>query len=641
MATPTSVHDQAVSGAIQEARARAAAPQLPTGRRPYPSPEDWRDVCIYFLILDRFASASSPPAHAWNQSWGGRQGGTFEGVRQQLPYLRSLGVNALWITSVVRNCAGSRLMTYHGYAAQDLLAVDERWASDGTRATAEAELQGLVGAAHDLGMWIILDVVLNHTGEVFWYDRGGIRESFQDAALLHQSRDGGALPGVVWSNGYGNPEPAWRDELQPGQAAGPDDAVYPIQLRDSRAFRRRGDKVSDRLADFPELGFIPGDFGNMRQLAFEYEALAGDPLRAEGRFPVLSVLLRAYQYLVARFDLDGLRIDTAKYVDPKFLQRFGTAMNEFAYTIGKKNFFQFGEVWDDAYNIARFVGRNGGSEPQGGFGIDAGLDFPVAQTIRSVCTGLFDQRQTVSALRDVYDVRRNYQDELICSHGDASSYFVLFLDNHDEHARIRHPRSPDAEVRLCLGLLFTLPGIPCLYYGTEQDLHGTADPQGNPTLDSYESVREALWGKFLPAAPSAAQLAAPWPQGGTFQMIEALIDVRRQSPALRYGRYYFRQVSGDGDHFGWPMDKGGVFAFSRVQADEEVLVVAYPNPFQSWTGWVEVDGDLNPDGSRWQVVFSTLGNGGTFTTRGYGPPPTRCAIQVTLASNELLVIARR
>jgi glycosidase len=40
--------------------------------------------------------------------------------------------------------------------------------------------------------------------------------------------------------------------------------------------------------------------------------------------------------------------------------------------------------------------------------------------------------------------------------------------NHDRRQRIRHPSSPDAEVRLCLALLYVLPGIPCLYYGTEQ-----------------------------------------------------------------------------------------------------------------------------------------------------------------------------
>jgi hypothetical protein len=68
-----------------------------------------------------------------------------------------------------------------------------------------------------------------------------------------------------------------------------------------------------------------------------------------------------------------------KYIDPKFIQRFGTAMNEFAYSLGKKNFFVFGEVADNNANIAAFVGRNGpagADAPDGGLGIDAALDFP-------------------------------------------------------------------------------------------------------------------------------------------------------------------------------------------------------------------------------------------------------------------------
>jgi len=630
MPTPHTVHHPEVLAAIERARAAAAGP---AAGRPFPSPEDWRDVCMYFLLLDRFAGGAAP-VHRWDEAWDGRQGGTFAAIAGRLPYLRDLGVNAIWISPVVRNVASSRTATYHGYGAQDLLAVDERWASDGTRDTAEAELAALVRSAHALGVWVILDVVLNHTAEAFWYERGGnLLESFQDAGLLHQSLGGGTQPEVRWCNGYGNPDPAWADPLPPGAAAGPDDAIYPSELRNALLFRRRGAKISDTLSDFPELGFVPGDFDVLRQLAVEYDAAPGDPGRAEGRFPVLSLLLSAIQYLVARYDLDGLRIDTVKYIHPKFIQRFGTAMNEFAYTLGKKNFFTFGEVWDDNDNIARFVGRNGSSEPDGGFGIDAALDFPLADAIRSTCTGLLEQRQGVYALRDVFDTRRNAQEELICSHGDASNYYVTFVDNHDRSRRIRDPASPDAEVRLCLGLLYTLPGIPCLYYGTEQDLAGTS-----PRPEAFEAVREALWGKFLPDAPGAADLAAAWPQGGTFRMLQALLRLRRETPSLKYGRYYFRQVSGDGTTFGWPMEQGGVVAFSRILADQEVLVVACPNPFQPWSGWVEVDADLAPGTASWAVAFSSLGNG--FPATSQALPSGRCALRLALASNELVVMIR-
>ena len=51
---------------------------------PFPSPSDWRDSWIYFLMIDRFNNPAAPPKFTWNKKFGFRQGGTFEGVRQQL-----------------------------------------------------------------------------------------------------------------------------------------------------------------------------------------------------------------------------------------------------------------------------------------------------------------------------------------------------------------------------------------------------------------------------------------------------------------------------------------------------------------------------------------------------------------------------
>ena len=90
----------------------------------------------------------------------------------------------------------------------------------------------------------------------------------------------------------------------------------------------------------------------------------------------------------------------------------------------------------------------------------------------------------------MYQNRKNVERNVLSSHGDATRYFVTFLDNHDVKERIRfvdpaNTAEFDAQVTLGLACLYSLPGIPCLYYGTEQGLHGA----GND-----EAVREALWG---------------------------------------------------------------------------------------------------------------------------------------------------
>jgi hypothetical protein len=78
---------------------------------PFPSPQDWRDHWIYFLMIDRFnnptvgpASTRQNPAVGFDQPFGEFQGGTFDGVMQQLDYIRQLGAGAIWLTPVLENC---------------------------------------------------------------------------------------------------------------------------------------------------------------------------------------------------------------------------------------------------------------------------------------------------------------------------------------------------------------------------------------------------------------------------------------------------------------------------------------------------------------------------------------------------------
>jgi hypothetical protein len=81
---------------------------------------------------------------------------------------------------------------------------------------------------------------------------------------------------------------------------------------------------------------------------------------------------------------------------------------------------------------------------------------------------------------------------------------------------------------------------------------------------------------------------------------------------LRYGRQYFRPLSGDGFHFGVSNFSPGVLAFSRILNDGELVVVANSNTDSGFSGDVIVDFSLNPVGSTYHVLFTnnTAGNGG-------------------------------
>jgi len=518
---------------------------------PFASPRDWRDRCIYFLMVDRFSNPAAAPRHApWDGDHGAFQGGTFEGIRRQLGYLAQLGVGAIWLTPVFKNCP-KQPGTYHGYGFQDLLAVDPRFGT-------EAELRALVDEAHARGLYIIFDIVLNHAGDVFAYEGFGAQAGWRDYAYA-----------INWRDETGAVRPDWTDAPAVCHA---DAAVFPEELRHNDNFRRQG-----------RGGELGGDFASLKELVTERQETDA----THGcHYPVRNTLIRAYEYVIAAFDVDGYRIDTLKYVRPEFARIFGNAMREFALSIGKRNFFTFGEVWDNETKIKEFIGRNA-SEPDDLVGVDAALDFPLFSTLSGAVKGW----QAPSDLAALFEARKETYRDHVSSHGEASRYFVTFLDNHDQESRFYYvepgaPHQYDDQLTQALGLLFSLQGIPCVYYGTEQGLHGHGGRR--------EYVREALWGK-----PGAFDDAQPF-----FKAIQGLAAARASIPALRYGRQYFRSVSGNGIDFGRSYTRPGVVAFSRILSGTEVVVVANTSTAAGWRGHVIVDFALNPPGTALRVLHS-------------------------------------
>jgi glycosidase len=523
---------------------------------PYPSPIDWRDHWIYFLLVDRFNNPDRGPLHPpFDGPFNGYQGGTYRGVQQQLPYLKNLGVGAIWLSPVLENLHFPGREIYHGYGIHNFVRAERRFADDPNQA--DNELRSLIDAAHALGMYVIFDIVLNHTGNVFAYDQ------FGDTAPHSDTR----LP-VHWRDATGSPTfPSVEGIARP-----PVDAlVWPEEFQKNAYYREQGVTVGD--------GVI-GDFASLKQFRTD------DP-------EVQRFLIRVYQYVIARFDCDGFRVDTLRYLLDGLPRLFGNSMREFALSIGKKNFFTFGEVFDrDAEaDIARFIGRNT-SDKSELVGIDAALDFPLFFNLPSVMKGFVPPK----ALVDMYAIRKRVEQNIVSSHGEATRFFVTFLDNHDTKRRFYsvnpdHPDAFDDQLIAAVACLYSMQGIPCLYYGTEQQLHG-----GNGTND--ELVREALWGK-VPNPPS------PFDQTSKFyKAVRAVAKLRATQPALRYGRQYFRPISGNGATFAISTLAPGVVVFSRILNDEEVVVIV--NAVNAPVGpiFVIVDAILHPAGTQFSIAFS-------------------------------------
>ena len=193
------------------------------------SPGDWRDQILYFLLPDRFSNGADSPLFdrqnpsqfaaadkvAWMNAGRTWQGGTIKGITSRLDYLRGLGVTALWIGPVWKQRAD--LATYHGYGIQDFLDVDPRF---GTR----QDLRDLVDAAHAANMYVILDIIYNHTGNNFFY-----------------ARDGGQVESVSYRYSPPYEVTSWRSAAGAPTAAiaGRDDGVWPVEFQNLGWYTRR------------------------------------------------------------------------------------------------------------------------------------------------------------------------------------------------------------------------------------------------------------------------------------------------------------------------------------------------------------------------------------------------------------------
>ncbi|MCO1654222.1 alpha-amylase family glycosyl hydrolase [Pseudonocardia humida] len=560
-----------------------------------PSPSDWADEVLYFLLVDRFsdgredghrdaagrpvpgptprfgpgdggsAVATEPDAAAWRAAGLSWVGGTLAGVASKLGYLRRLGATALWISPVLKQAVpqAGAADPYHGYATQDFLAVDPHFG------TAD-DLRELAAAAHAQGLRVILDVVLNHAGDVFAYDQPDPRW------------DGRTHPVAGWRDGRGGLVPFTAADAA---AQWPDGAVFPAELHDPGTWTRRG-----RIVDWdhdPE--YREGDFAGLKDVAH-----GGGELDDYRPSPALAALTRAYCWWIGHADLDGFRVDTVKHMDLGATRYFASVVHEFAQSIGKDRFLLVGEITGP---------RSQAIDTMALTGLDAALGLADVQgRMIGAGTGREDPR-------GYFDLFRN--SELIGkdSHTWLRDTVVTGFDDHDQvrqgGAKSRLAASADGRA-LVLGVvalnLLTL-GIPCLYYGSEQLLDGEG---GGPDADRY--LREAMFGGAF--GPFRSRDRHVFDEDAPlYARIGELAALRRAEPAVRRGRQYLREVSGNGLDFGLPSGFGGpvrgVVGWSRILDRREVLCLINTDPARPRSAWVTVDAGLHAPGEALDLRYGS------------------------------------
>ncbi|MGD9202418.1 MAG: alpha-amylase family glycosyl hydrolase, partial [Chitinispirillia bacterium] len=315
----------------------------------HPSPVKWEDQVLYFLMLDRFSDNSerdykdnennieyngeTPPysldqdgnalvnAEQWREAGNKWCGGNLKGLCSKIGYLKRLGITAIWISPVLKQV--DIYNTYHGYGTQNFLDID------GNFGTKEDFIE-LVKEAHNNKIYVILDIILNHTGDVFEYKNGNrcYENDIQFPVENYRDANGDLL--IPFSKNV-------SDEYFP------EGAIWPKELQDPQTFSRKGE-ISDWNA-YPET--LNGDFPHPEGLYELRDIKLGEgSIECYSRSESLKYLCKIYSYWIAYTDIDGIRLDTVKHMDEGATRFFCSVIHEFAQSIGKVNFYLISEDTD-------------------------------------------------------------------------------------------------------------------------------------------------------------------------------------------------------------------------------------------------------------------------------------------------------
>ncbi len=581
-----------------------------------PSPAAWEDQVLYFLMLDRFSdekeknyfdnngnrviTGTTPPFQferdaykadlaQWANQGNRWLGGTLKGLASKIGYLKRLGITAIWISPVFKQMPKDE-HSYHGYAIQNFLDVDPHF---GTR----QDLQDLVNIAHSHGIYVILDIIFNHAGDVFAYDADRYTSSNEHGNHFMDPRwDNHPYRVKGYRNAEGSPEiPFARIDAAAQPEAWPDQAIWPAELQDSENFTRKG-RISSWDYD-PE--FREGDFITLKDIDHgKHDYDSGGKRIIDNFYPskALVTLCDIYKFWITFADIDGYRIDTVKHMEPGATRYFTAVIQEYAQSLRKENFYLIGEITggrEFAFDLMETTGLNAA------LGID---DIP--DKLEYLAKGYRNPHSYFSLFRNSVLVGKG-------SHVWYGKHIVTLFDDHDQ------VRKGGNKARFCgdtlnrgyahlpavIALNLTTMGIPCLYYGTEQAFNGAGDN------DRY--LRECMFGGTFGSIQSSG-LHFFNEEHKIYRIIAAINQIRKERLALRRGRQYLREISesGEAGTFGYPHMMGdrilSVVPWSRIFDNHEIVLAINTDVDQSRSAWVTIDNYLHGDKSTFlKCIYST------------------------------------
>ena len=293
-----------------------------------------------------------------------------------------------------------------------------------------------------------------------------------------------------------------------------------------------------------------------------YCPLAGLPDFRQELPEVAQYLNQQSQGWARRFAIDGIRMDTAKHVPLEYWQKgWIPAINSV-----KPGLFKVAEAFKE--------GSAEDLKPYLDAGFDSAFNFPLRQALV----------QAFAKGGSVDKVAQRVQEDLQTLGLERHLMLVNLLDNHDV-PRFTNEAGlgvSEDEIRrryhLALAALFTLPGIPQLYYGNELAMYGSGDPDNRRDMPSWAWSAAGRNGVYRGQA-------LPNP-GRTFRYVQKLIQIRGANPAL-YEGYYAEMWRHSGD------PNPNVYAFFRGARDNRIVVVMNNGTLESGTIKIPVQANTN------------------------------------------------
>lgn len=557
----------------------------------FPSRTDFRDESIYFVMTTRFYDGdASNNTHCWDGNNPGDPAwrGDFKGLIEKMDYIKALGFTAIWITPIVENASG---YDYHGYHAHDFSKVDHRYESEGVG------FQQVIDEAHKRGMKIILDIVLNHTGnfgeanlcKMFTRDWTKDQSDINECMVPYTKKDGGKLP-----DNYASLSDQYGERLS--------------------LMKNTKGKNNDNHNYWHHYGH-----GNWDNPTRWWMQIAGDCVDLNTEHPfVYNYLIECYSKFI-KMGVDGFRIDTGGHI-PRltFNQTFIPAFHAAAESAEAKNkrgnmpFYMFAEVcarytsiwyreqpnlsplyytwkenktytWDNDPaswdNIVALEGDGCNTHTNHKSVQQSASDAskPTSQNAflngntyhapdYSQASGLnvidFTMHHNFKSAGDAWNIAQKGNDQY---YNDAT-WNVVYVDSHDyapngapEDKRFSGDESTLAEN---WSLMFTHRGVPCVYYGSEIQFKKGCVIDNGPNTSLINTGR-AYFGGYIKGSANVTDFATYSNATGNMaatlshplaKHVQRLNKIRQAVPALRKGQY-----SMDGCK--------GSFAFKRRYTD--------------------------------------------------------------------------